>query len=293
MDLGIRGRKAIVNGGSAGMGRGSVLALANEGVELYVSARGEERLINACAEIARQTGANITPIVADHSTDEGRERILAACPEPDILVGTCAPPATTGDYRTVSVDDWNENLAITLLSPVQFMQATIDGMVERGWGRIVNIATGAAKFPTQIRILSGAPRAALVNYTVAVSKVVAKHNVMINNILPGMHHTAAIRDRYTAAAAANGTTFTMRKCRSSSRRGEFRPKNLAMPMIWARLSPCSAASSQATSLGRTWSLTAVSATRPSNRRNVVSRPAKDQGFFTVPWQLLQPVLACG
>ena len=133
MDLGIRGRKAIVNGGSAGMGRGSVLALANEGVELYVSARGEERLVNACEEIAQQTGANITPIVADHSTDEGRERILAACPEPDILVGTCAPPATTGDYRTVSVDDWNENLAITLLSPVQFMQATIDGMVERGW----------------------------------------------------------------------------------------------------------------------------------------------------------------
>ena len=207
MDLGIRGRKAIVNGGSAGMGRGSVLALANEGVELYVSARGEERLITSCEEIARTTGANITPIVADHSTDEGRERILAACPEPDILVGTCAPPVTTGDYRTVSVDDWNENLAITLLSPVQFMQATIDGMVERGWGRIVNIATGAAKFPTQIRILSGAPRAALVNYTVAVSKVVAKHNVMINNILPGMHHTAAIRDRYTAAAAANGTTY--------------------------------------------------------------------------------------
>jgi 3-oxoacyl-[acyl-carrier protein] reductase len=87
------------------------------------------------------------------------------------------------------------------------MQAVIPGMVERGWGRVVNIGTGAAKFPTQIRILSGAPRAALVNYTVAVAKAVAKHNVMINNILPGMHHTATIHERYTAAAAANGTTY--------------------------------------------------------------------------------------
>jgi 3-oxoacyl-[acyl-carrier protein] reductase len=207
MDLGIRGRKAIVNGGSAGMGRGSVLALAREGVEVYVSARGEERLVKACEDIARETGASVTPIVADHSSDAGREKILAACPDPDILVGTCAPPVTTGDYRQITKGDWLENLDITLLSPVQFMQATIDGMVERGWGRIVNIATGAAKYPTQIRILSGAPRAALVNYTVAVSKVVAKHNVMINNLLPGMHHTAAIHDRYMAAAAENGTTY--------------------------------------------------------------------------------------
>tara|TARA_Y100001934_G_C12130923_1_gene667781 strand:- start:15 stop:803 length:789 start_codon:yes stop_codon:yes gene_type:complete len=207
VDLGIRGRKAIVNGGSAGMGRGSVLALAREGAEVYVSARGEKRLVSACEEITRETGASVTPVVADHSTDEGREKILSACPEPDILVGTCAPPETTGDYRAITVDDWKANLDVTLLSPVQFMQATIDGMVERGWGRIVNIATGAAKYPTQIRILSGAPRAALVNYTVAVSKIVAKHNVMINNILPGMHHTAAIHDRYTALAEQNGTTY--------------------------------------------------------------------------------------
>ncbi|MCP5178928.1 MAG: SDR family oxidoreductase [Pseudomonadales bacterium] len=207
MDLGIRGRKAIVNGGSAGMGRGAVLALAREGVELFVSARGEDRLLRTCEEISRETGARIHPIVADHSSDAGRETILAACPEPDILVGTCSPPPTTGDYRTISMDDWRVTLDISLLSPVQFMQATIDGMVARRWGRIVNIGTGAAKFPAQIRILSGAPRAALVNYTVAVSKLVARHNVIINNILPGMHHTASIHDRYMAQAARNGTTY--------------------------------------------------------------------------------------
>jgi 3-oxoacyl-[acyl-carrier protein] reductase len=207
MDLGIRGRKAIVNGGSAGMGRGSVLALAGEGVELYVSARGEGRLVRACEEIAAETGASVTPIVADHSTDEGREKILSHCPEPDILVGTCAPPQVTGDYRQVSMADWQASLAITLLSPVQFMQAVVPGMAERGWGRVVNIATGAAKYPAQIRILSGAPRAALVNYCVAVAKTVADKNVMINNILPGMYHTDSIAETFGEIAARRGSSY--------------------------------------------------------------------------------------
>ena len=207
MDLGIRGRKAIVNGGSAGMGKGSAKALAREGVDIWLVARGEERLRAAAREIAAETGVTVTPVVADHSTPEGRATVLAACPEPDILVMTCAPPTTTGDYRDISVDDWNDSLATTLLSPVEMMKATIDGMVARGFGRIVNIATGAAKYPAEIRILSGAPRAALVNYTVAVSKKVARHNVIINNLLPGMFHTATINDRMTERAAENGTSY--------------------------------------------------------------------------------------
>ena len=207
MDLGIRGRKAIVNGGSAGMGRGSALALAQEGVELYISARSEERLNNTCRELARTTGSKVVPVVADHSTEAGREAILSACPEPDILVTNCSPPPFTGDYRTVERDDWMQNMEVTLLSPVALMKEVVPGMVARGWGRVVNIGTGAAKFPAEVRILSGPPRAALVNYSVAVAKAVARHNVMINNVLPGMHHTAAIADRYQAAAQANGTTY--------------------------------------------------------------------------------------
>lgn len=207
MDLGIAGRRAIINGGSAGMGKGSARALAKEGVDIWLVARGEERLHAAAAEIARETNARVTPVVADHSTVAGRGKILDACPEPDILVMTCAPPAQTGDYRTVSVDDWNDTFATTLLSPIEMMRATIDGMVERKFGRIVNIATGAAKYPAEIRLLSGAPRAALVNYTVAVSKRVAKHNVIINNLLPGMFHTATIHDRMTERATANGTSY--------------------------------------------------------------------------------------
>jgi 3-oxoacyl-[acyl-carrier protein] reductase len=207
LDLGIKGRKAIVNGGSAGMGRSAVQALAREGVEVFVSARGEERLLRACREIAAETGATITPVCADHASDEGRERILAACPDPDILVGTCAPPPMTPDYRAITDEQWREAIDISLLSPIAFMRRVLDGMVERRWGRVVNIATVAAKYPGEIRALSGSTRAALVNYTVAVSKIVARHNVVINNLLPGMHHTATVEEQFIARAKAKGTSY--------------------------------------------------------------------------------------
>ncbi|GAB5488022.1 MAG: SDR family oxidoreductase [Parasphingorhabdus sp.] len=207
MDLGITGKVALVNGGSAGLGRGAALALAHEKTELFVTARGEERLMQCCNEMVKVTGANITPIVADHSSDEGREKILSICPNPDILVATCSPPPFTGDFRTIDREDWEKALSLTLLSPVEFIKAVVDGMVERKWGRIVNIATGAAKYPAAMRVLSGPPRSALVNYSVAVAKQVAKHNVMINNILPGMHHTDGIRGMFDDQAEANGTSY--------------------------------------------------------------------------------------
>jgi 3-oxoacyl-[acyl-carrier protein] reductase len=207
MDLGIRGRKAIVNGGSAGMGRSAVLSLVREGVELFVSARGEERLVRACREIAQETGASVTPVCADHSTEVGRAKILAACPDPDILVGTCNPPPMTPDYRAITDAQWREAIDISLLSPIAFMRSMLDGMVARKWGRIVNIATVAAKYPGEIRVLSGSTRAALANYTVAVSKVVAQHNVCINNLLPGMHHSAFVEAQFGARALAKGTSY--------------------------------------------------------------------------------------
>lgn len=207
MDLGIAGKKALVNGGSAGLGKGSARALAAEGVELYISARGEERLLATAEEITRQTGASVTPIVADHASDEGREKILSVCPQPDILVGTCSPAPFTPDFRQVTVAQWQEHLAVGLISPIEFMRATIDGMCERGFGRIVNISTGAAKYPAEIRTLSGPPRAALTNYTVAAAKAVARHNVTINNLLPGMHHTAAAQERFGQIARERGGSY--------------------------------------------------------------------------------------
>ncbi len=207
MDLGIAGKKAIVNGGSAGLGRGAALALAREGCEVYISARNEERLNNAVTDMAAATGATVIGICADHSTVEGREKILAACPEPDILIGTCSPPPMSGNFREVSVEDWQQHLAVGLISPVEFMKAVVDGMAERGFGRIVNITTGAAKFPAEVRVLSGPPRAALSNYTTAIAKTLAKHNVVINNLLPGMHHTAATEKNFGERAAERGVSY--------------------------------------------------------------------------------------
>ena len=207
MDLGIKGRKAIVNGGSAGIGGASALALAREGVELFISARGEERLMRACEAMAAETGAVIHPIVADHSTDAGREKVLAACPDPDILVGTASPPPFTDDWRSIAVEDWRATLDMTLMSPIQFMQAIVPGMVDRGWGRVVNISSGAAKYPTALRMLSGPPRSALANYCGALAKEVVKHNVTINTLLPIMHHTDGIRAILEKRGAVHGRTY--------------------------------------------------------------------------------------
>jgi 3-oxoacyl-[acyl-carrier protein] reductase len=207
MDLGIRGRKAIVNGGSAGMGKAAAFALAHEGVDLVISARNETRLRATAEQIAATTGVSVVPVAADHSQAEGRARILAACPAPDILVATCSPPLMTEDYRSIDTAQWQVSLETGLLSPVQFMTAVLDGMVERRWGRIVNISTVAAKYPLELRILSGAPRAALTNYAGAVALRVAQHGVTINNVLPGMFHTAFVREQFGARARAAGTTY--------------------------------------------------------------------------------------
>ncbi len=205
--MGISGRRALINGASAGMGKAAASLLAAEGVNLVLSARGAERLAAAALEIRGRHGVRVDTIVADHSTDEGRLRILAACPDPDIFVATCSPPPLTPDHGGISMQQWQESLATGLLSPLQFIEAVLPAMQRRRWGRIVNIATIAAKYPLELRLLSGAPRAALVNYTVAVARRVAADNVTLNNVLPGMFHTAAVHDQFSEAARRNGTSY--------------------------------------------------------------------------------------
>lgn len=207
MDLGIRGRRAIVNGASAGLGRASARALAREGVDLVISARGEARLMATRDAIVAETGVSVTAIVADHGTDAGREMILAACPNPDILIGTCSPPPYTDDYRAIGMDQWRATIDNALLSPIQFMSAVVDGMAARKWGRIVNIASLAAKAPNIVRVLSGAPRAALANYSVGLARAVARDNVTINTLLPAMHDTDGIRAIYEVRGAAHGRSY--------------------------------------------------------------------------------------
>lgn len=207
MDLGIRGKKAIVAGGSAGMGKATAVALAREGAELTIFARGEERLVAAAREIAAETGSNVTPVVGDHSTAKGRGALLKACPDPDILVVTSGPPRMLSGYEEATEEDWLRSFYTTLIGPIELMKATVAGMAERGYGRVVNIGTIAAKTPVEARLLSGPMRSALCNYSGAVGRKLASKNVAINNILPGMFHTAGSRGLFEQKATANGTTY--------------------------------------------------------------------------------------
>jgi 3-oxoacyl-[acyl-carrier protein] reductase len=207
MDLGIAGRTAICAGASRGMGKASALALAREGVNLVISARGEARLVAAAEEIAGETGAKVVPVAADHSTVEGRAALQAACPSPDILVITCSPPGVTPGFRDIALSDWQASLDTSFLAPVELMRLFLDGMVARRFGRVVNIATVAAKLPSVPRLLSGPSRSALHNYAVAVSKAVAKDNVIINTLLPGMFLTENLIDRLGADAKAKGVSY--------------------------------------------------------------------------------------
>ena len=134
MDLGIKGKTALLAGASAGMGKAAAMAIAAEGAEVFMSARGEARLIAASQEIAQATGARIVPIVADHGSAAGRKRLLDACPTPDILVITCAPPRITDGFQDVSEAEWMESLATTLVGPVELMRQYLTGMAARGFG---------------------------------------------------------------------------------------------------------------------------------------------------------------
>ena len=189
MDLNIKGKTAIMAGGSAGMGRATAERLAEAGANLFITARGEERLTKAAEEITAKYGASVAPVVADSSTDEGREALFAACPDPDILAITIKPPDPNGDFLKVTPGMWRDSIDTALIGPIEIMRHYIPAMKDKGWGRIVNIATFSAKNPMIWRLMSGPARSALINYTASVSREIAPHGVIMNNLLPGMFAT--------------------------------------------------------------------------------------------------------
>lgn len=212
MDLQIKGRKAIMAGGSAGMGRATAERLAEAGVELVISARGKERLERAATEIAEKYNASVTPIVADSSTEAGRQALFEACPDPDILAITIKPPAPNGNFLNVTPDMWRSSIETTLIGPIEIMRRYIPGMVERKWGRIVNIATFSAKNPMIWRLMSGPARSALLNYTASVSREIAPHGVTLNNLLPGMFRTDGFEESLEPYADAFDLEPKMEVC---------------------------------------------------------------------------------
>lgn len=199
MELGLRGRKAIVCAASMGLGKGCAMALAMEGVELVIVARRRETLEQAADEIQAKTAMRPATVAADVTTEAGRAEILAHCPSPDILVNNAGGPPP-GDFRDWTRDDWIRALEANMLAPIELIKATIDGMIERRFGRIVNITSHAVKAPIGILGLSNGARSGLTGFVAGLARSTAEHNVTINNLLPGTFDTARLKSNLQAIA---------------------------------------------------------------------------------------------
>ncbi|HVJ40221.1 MAG TPA: SDR family oxidoreductase [Dongiaceae bacterium] len=203
MDLGIAGRTAIICASSKGLGKGCALALAEEGVNLVMNARGAEALEAAAAEIRAKTGVNVAAVAADVTTAEGRAALLAACPAPDILVNNAGGPPM-GDFRDWDRAAWVKALDANMLAPIDLMKATIDGMIARRFGRIINITSSAVKAPIPSLGLSNGARSGLTGFVAGLARQVARHNVTINNLLPGSFDTDRLRSGADTTAQKGG-----------------------------------------------------------------------------------------
>jgi 3-oxoacyl-[acyl-carrier protein] reductase len=191
MDLGIKGRKAIVCASSKGLGQGCAMALAREGVDVTICARGAEAL-NATVRELSVTGVKVTPVVCDVTTAEGRKALLTACPAPDILINNAGGPPP-GDFKDFSLDDWRKAVEGNMITPIALIQATVYGMMDRGFGRIVNITSASVKNPIAALELSNGARLGLTGALAILARKSAKANVTINGILPGPFETDRLR----------------------------------------------------------------------------------------------------
>ena len=203
MDVGLKGRRAIVCAASKGLGRACAMALAREGVEVVITARTRETLEATAAEIRAATGVTVTAVAGDITTAAGQAAALAACPEPDILVNNAGGPPP-GDFRDWAREDWIRALDANMLTPIALIKATVDGMIARRFGRIVNITSGSVKSPIPTLGLSNGARSGLTGFVAGLSRQVTRHNVTINNLLPGPFLTDRLRGNAAAAAQAAG-----------------------------------------------------------------------------------------
>ncbi len=189
MDLGIAGRHALVCGASRGLGLACAAALAAEGVAVTLVARDAVSLAGAAS---RLHGAAVTTVAADVATPAGRDAALAACPAPDILVNNAGGPPG-GDFRSLAAAAWTAALETYFLAAVDLCRATADGMIARGFGRVVNITSLTVRMPVEDLDLSTAARLALTGYVAGVARKLAPHGITINNLLPGTIATERIR----------------------------------------------------------------------------------------------------
>jgi 3-oxoacyl-[acyl-carrier protein] reductase len=205
MDLGIAGKTALVCASSKGLGRGCAEALAREGVAVTICARGEDDIRRAAEEIGAQSRSAVRWVACDITTADGRAAALSACRQPDILVNNAGGPPP-GDFREWDRDTWIRALDANMLTPIALIRATIDGMIGRGFGRIVNITSSAVKAPIEHLGLSNGARSGLTGFVAGLARKVARHGVTINNLLPGSFDTDRLRGNMAGRARAAGKT---------------------------------------------------------------------------------------
>ncbi|MFC3179978.1 SDR family oxidoreductase [Cypionkella sinensis] len=205
MDLGIKGKRALVCAASKGLGRGCAVALAEAGVDLVINARGAEALEATAAEL-RGFGVNVVAVAADITSDEGRAAVLAAAGDVDILVTNAGgpPPGIWSDWERA---DFIKALDANMLTPIALMKALLPGMIAKGWGRVVNITSQSVKSPIPQLGLSNAARAGLTGYVGGTARQVAPFGVVINNLLPGIHATDRAVSLDAGVVKARGITM--------------------------------------------------------------------------------------
>ncbi len=207
MELGIRGRTAIVCASSQGLGKACARALAEAGVSLIINGRNRDLLEDTAREIRRDTAVTVTPVVADVSTAAGQAALLAACPAPDILVNNNGGPPFR-DFHELDRAALLAGVTMNMVTPIELIQKVIDTMAARGFGRIVNITSISVKMPVPGLDLSSAARAGLTAFVAGVARKVADKNVTINNLLPGSFDTQRLRNGFIAAAKQTGKPET-------------------------------------------------------------------------------------
>ncbi len=205
MDTGLHGKRALVCAASKGLGRACAMALAQEGVAVTITARTAGALERTADEIRAATGAMVTTAAGDIATEDGRAAALAACPDPDILVNNAGGPPP-GDFRDWEREDWIRALDANMLTPIALIRAVVDGMTARRFGRIVNITSASVKSPIPTLGMSNGARAGLTGFVGGLARQVARHNVTINNLLPGPFLTDRLRSNAAAAAERAGRT---------------------------------------------------------------------------------------
>ena len=207
MDLGIRGRTAIVCASSQGLGRACALALAEAGVSLVINGRNRTLLDRTATEIRQATGAEVTPVLADVSTLEGQATLLASCPTPDILINNNGGPPFR-DFRELNRQAMLTGVTMNMVTPIELIQKVMDPMIARGFGRIVNITSISVKMPIAGLDLSSAARAGLTAFVAGIARKVADKNITINNLLPGSFDTQRLRGGFAASSQKTGKTET-------------------------------------------------------------------------------------